>query len=89
MRLACVPEETNRPACLPSKSAPWASSWLMVVSSPYTSSPTSASYIALRIATSGFVTVSLRKSSNKLSGIKLFSASSINVKIEGAPSVKN
>ena len=60
--LAIVPEGTNSAASLPSSSAVRASRAFTVGSSPKTSSPTSASAIARRIAGVGFVTVSDRKS---------------------------
>ena len=49
-RLPIVPLATNRPASLPSRSAARSSSALTVGSSPKTSSPTSASAMARRIA---------------------------------------
>src|SRR5579884_4041876 len=61
-RLPIVPLGTNSAACLPSSAATCASSALTVGSSPQTSSPTSASAIALRIPASGTVKVSLRRS---------------------------
>ena len=61
-RLPIVPEATNRPASLPSSSAARSSRAMTVGSSPKTSSPTSASAIARRMAGDGFVTVSLRRS---------------------------
>src|SRR5271170_5098749 len=60
--LLMVPEGTNRAASLPSSSAVVRSSSATVGSSPKTSSPTSASAMALRIAGVGLVTVSLRRS---------------------------
>ena len=57
-----MPLVTNNPASLPSRSAAVRSSRLTVGSSPYTSSPTSASAIAWRIAVVGLVRVSLRRS---------------------------
>ena len=53
-----VPLGTNRAASLPSRSAAFASRRLTVGSSPKSSSPTSASAIALRIAGVGRVIVS-------------------------------
>src|SRR5579872_5902515 len=57
-----VPVATKSPASLPMISAARCSSRFIVGSSPYTSSPTSASAIARRIAAVGRVTVSLRRS---------------------------
>ncbi len=57
-----VPDGTNRPASLPSRSATDSSRRLTVGSSPKTSSPTSAAFIAARIPAVGRVTVSLRRS---------------------------
>src|SRR6185312_5175444 len=62
MVLPIVPLGTNRAASLPIMAAARCSSLFTVGSSPYTSSPTSASAIAARIAAEGRVTVSLRKS---------------------------
>ena len=61
-RLLCVPELTITAASLPSISAARSSRRFVVGSSPYTSSPSSASYIALRISGLGWLTVSLRRS---------------------------
>ena len=61
-RLPIVPLATNSAASLPSSSAARSSRALTVGSSPKTSSPSSASYMALRIAGVGCVTVSLRRS---------------------------
>ena len=74
-RLPIVPEATNRPASLPSSSA--ARSWraMTVGSSPNTSSPTSASAIARRMAGDGFVTVSLRRSIRVMGGVRCESSS--------------
>src|SRR5689334_11271953 len=60
--LAMVPVGTQTAASLPSIPATRASSALTVGSSPYTSSPTSAAAMALRIPWVGLVTVSLRRS---------------------------
>ncbi len=57
-----VPLGMNSAAGLPVRSAAIFSRRLIVGSSPITSSPTSARYIASRIAGVGWVTVSLRKS---------------------------
>ncbi len=59
-----VPEGTNKPASFPSMVAAISCSLLMVGSSPYTSSPTTAFAIASRIAGVGWVTVSDRRSMN-------------------------
>src|SRR5580700_2338774 len=56
------PVGTNKAASFPKISAARFSNRFTVGSSPYTSSPTSASAIARRISTVGRVTVSLRKS---------------------------
>ena len=61
-RLPIVPLATNSPASLPSSSAARASRALTVGSSPNTSSPSSASAIARRMAGVGWVTVSERRS---------------------------
>src|SRR3990172_1678512 len=61
-RLLMVPEAQKRAASLPRLSAAISSRWGTVGSSPRTSSPTSARYIASRIARVGWVTVSLRRS---------------------------
>src|SRR2546427_52199 len=63
------PVGTNSAASLPKISAARFSSRLTVGSSPYTSSPTSASAMARRIAAVGRVTVSDRRST-KPSGIR-------------------
>src|SRR5690349_1319718 len=57
-----LPVGTHRAHSLPSISATRSCKRLTVGSSPYTSSPTSASAIALRMPGVGFVTVSLRRS---------------------------
>ena len=57
-----MPLATNRPASLPRSSAARSSRAITVGSSPKTSSPTSASAMARRIAAVGRVTVSLRRS---------------------------
>src|SRR5271166_1926425 len=57
-----VPLGTNNAASRPKISAARLSSRLMVGSSAYTSSPTSASNMARRMAGEGLVTVSLRRS---------------------------
>src|SRR5581483_1400806 len=62
MVLPMVPVGTKRAASLPAISAARCSRWLTVGSSPYTSSPTSASIMARRISGVGLVTVSLLKS---------------------------
>src|SRR5580692_8219700 len=62
IRLPMHPVGTNRAASLPNICAARASRRLTVGSSPYTSSPTSASAMARRIAGVGRVTVSLRRS---------------------------
>src|SRR6185369_15940971 len=59
---AIVPEGTYSAASLPSSPAANDSRRLTVGSSPYTSSPTSASAIARRISGVGLVTVSERRS---------------------------
>src|SRR5262245_27214026 len=61
-RLPWVPEVTNSPASLPSRSAAVASSRSTVGSSPHTSSPTGARAIASRISGVGMVRVSDRRS---------------------------
>ena len=61
-RLPIVPLATSSPASAPSSSADRSSSALTVGSSPKTSSPTSASAIARRMAGEGSVTVSDRRS---------------------------
>src|SRR5690606_12397215 len=61
-RFDCVPLGRNRPASKPRSRASRACSALTVGSSPSTSSPTSSAAIAARIAASGRVTVSLRRS---------------------------
>ena len=61
-RLLIVPLTVNKAASLPIFCAAIVSRRLTVGSSPKTSSPTSASYIASRMASVGWVTVSLRKS---------------------------
>src|SRR5580704_9896843 len=65
------PVGTNRAACFPKISAARFSNRFTVGSSPYTSSPTSASAIARRISTVGRVTVSLRKSTIPSSRVTL------------------
>ena len=60
--LPSVPDVTNNPAGNPRSAATSASSALTVGSSPYTSSPTSASAIAIRMPALGRVIVSLRRS---------------------------
>src|SRR5262249_41522184 len=60
--LAWVPEARNGPASSPSTCAASACRRLTVGSSPKTSSPTSASAMARRMAAEGLVTVSLRRS---------------------------
>ena len=60
--LPMVPLAIKRAASLPNISAALLSSSFMVGSSPYTSSPTCARYIASRISWVGWVTVSLLKS---------------------------
>ena len=67
-RLPIVPVATNRPASLPRSSAARSSRAMTVGSSPNTSSPTSASAIARRIAGDGWVTVSLRRSIGGIGG---------------------
>src|SRR2546429_6097115 len=62
VRFPMHPVGTNSAASFPKISAARFSSWLTVGSSPYTSSPTSASAIARRISGVGRVTVSLRRS---------------------------
>ena len=57
-----MPLGTKTAASLPSRSADTVSRRFTVGSSPKTSSPTSAVAIACRMASLGFVTVSLRKS---------------------------
>jgi len=57
-----VPLLTNSAASLPSRSAATSWSRLMVGSSPQTSSPSLASYIAFRISGLGIVKVSERRS---------------------------
>src|SRR6516165_582789 len=57
-----VPDGTNTAASLPSRSATTSSSRLTVGSSPKTSSPTSAAFMAARMPAVGRVTVSLRRS---------------------------
>src|SRR5580658_7249014 len=64
MVLPIVPVGTNSAASLPAISAARASSRFTVGSSPYPSSPTSASAMARRISGVGRVTVSLRRSTN-------------------------
>src|SRR5450755_1349559 len=61
-RLPCVPLATKSAASLPSIAAMRSCSALTLGSSPKTSSPTSATAIAARIAAVGRVTVSLRRS---------------------------
>src|SRR5580704_1743777 len=65
------PVGTNKAASFPKISAARRSSRLTVGSSPYTSSPTTASAIARRISAVGRVTVSLRKSTIFSSGVRL------------------
>src|SRR5690348_10992153 len=62
--LAIVPDGTNRAASLPVISAKVSWRRLTVGSSPYWSSPTSASAIARRMAGVGRVTVSERRSTS-------------------------
>src|SRR5581483_7780849 len=62
MRLPMVPEATKSAASFPHRSADISSKRLTVGSSRYTSSPTSASAMARRMAGVGRVTVSLRRS---------------------------
>ncbi len=62
---AIVPVGRNIPASMPVISAARSSSRFTVGSSPYQSSPTSASAIARRIAADGLVTVSERRSTRK------------------------
>ena len=62
IRLPIVPDGTNTAASFPNVAAISSSSLMIVGSSPKTSSPTSASAIARRIAGVGFVTVSDRMS---------------------------
>ena len=59
---AMVPVGVQMAASLPNRAATLSCSWLMVGSSPKTSSPTSASCMALRMPGPGRVTVSLRRS---------------------------
>src|SRR5438067_1893297 len=61
-----VPDGTYRAASMPTRSANASCSALTVGSSPYTSSPTSASAIARRISGVGRVTVSERRSTRPL-----------------------
>ena len=65
-RFPIVPLATKTAASLPNRSAAIASKALTWGSSPYTSSPSSASYIALRISSEGWVTVSLRRSTSRM-----------------------
>ena len=60
--LAMVPEGTNSPAALPTRSAKVSSSRRTVGSSPQPSSPTSAAAMAARMASVGRVIVSERRS---------------------------
>src|SRR5712692_7717739 len=62
IRFPMQPVGTNSAASFPKISAARSSNRLTVGSSPYTSSPTSASAIARRISAVGRVTVSLRRS---------------------------
>ena len=62
IRLPWVPDVTNSPECLPTRSAASASSRLTVGSSSHTSSPTSALAMASRISGVGSVRVSERRS---------------------------
>lgn len=62
IRLAMVPDGVNSPASFPNAAAACSSSARTVRSSPNTSSPTTASAMACRMAGVGRVTVSLRKS---------------------------
>src|ERR671911_553421 len=62
---AIVPVGTKAPASLPRASAHRSCRRFTVGSSSYQSSPTSASAIARRIASDGFVTVSERRSTRK------------------------
>ena len=59
---AIVPVGKNRAAALPVTSAASSCSRFTVGSSPYQASPTSASAMALRMASDGVVTVSERRS---------------------------
>ena len=61
-RFPIIPLGTYTAAALPTASAERSSSRFTVGSSPYWSSPTSASAMALRMAGVGFVNVSLRNS---------------------------
>src|SRR4051812_39066838 len=61
MRLAIVPERTSMAASVPNRFAASASNLRTVGSSPYVSSPSGASAIALRIRSVGRVWVSLRR----------------------------
>src|SRR6266516_6943951 len=63
-----VPVATYRPASFPVTSAERSCRRLTVGSSPYQSSPTSASAIARRMAAEGFVTVSERRSIGRATG---------------------
>ena len=67
-RLPIAPLATNSPASLPRSEAARSSSSMTVGSSPNTSSPTSASAIARRMAGVGLVTVSLRRSMRGMDG---------------------
>ena len=67
MRLPIVPLGTNTAASFPKISAMRRSNASTVGSSPKTSSPTSASAIALRMRAVGFVTVSDRRSTTRTS----------------------
>ena len=62
IRLLMVPLDVSSPASIPMSWAALSCSSLIEGSSPKTSSPTSASAIARRMASVGLVTVSLRKS---------------------------
>lgn len=65
IRFPIVPVGTNNAASFSSRSAANVCSLLTVGSSPYTSSPTGASMIAMIISAVGFVTVS-----DRMSGIR-------------------
>ena len=66
--LPIVPDGTNSAASMPSSSAARRSRRSTVGSSPYTSSPTSASAMARRISGVGRVTVSERRSIGCITG---------------------
>ena len=69
-----VPVGTNSPASRPKISAARRSSRFTVGSSPYTSSPTSAAAIAIRISGVGRVTVSDRRSIKSTSSVTFASS---------------